>query len=74
MPRIRVVLCETCARRRRCTVDRRNDWYYWRCSQGHAWTEEAGTLDKMTEIMKQELLPYLREMFTASPFLAYLKR
>ena len=72
--RIRVVVCEVCARRRRCTVAYRHTRYFWRCSQGHTWQEIAGPLEQIDEVMRQELVPCLSEMFTDTAFCRHLRR
>ncbi len=76
----RVRRCEACARRRRVYwVGSRHFppriFRVYRCSQGHQWEEEMGTLDRINEVTKDLMLPAILDVFTQdNPIYTSLRR
>lgn len=79
----RVRLCLTCGRRRRVYwTGTRHDlrgtparFRVYRCSQGHVWEEEIGTLERISEVTRDLLAPVIAQHLLAdSPFFTTLRR
>ena len=81
-----VYRCPVCKRRRRIyeTGERYEEYpagrairrFRWlRCSQGHRWSVEIGSLERISEIARATIVPAMQQAFLQpNPFLTYLKR
>ena len=77
MTRYQVFVCPTCERRRRIVrlPAPQVGWRRHRCSQGHVWDVEMGTLERIEEVERARVVSVIAEQFAAeSPFYTQLRR
>lgn len=72
----RYIQCPECKRKRYCVKERLPDfWIKWTCSKGHVWKVELATFEKASQLMMDQLVPKLEELFNRdNAFYARLKK
>lgn len=69
------ITCKECKRKRYCSKIIIPDYNFrWTCSKGHSWIEIGITASRLALIMKEQLLPKIKNLFERNnAFFAALK-
>lgn len=77
MSAYQMFVCKACGRKRRIyrSASVRQGFYRWMCSQGHEWTTEVPTMDKIVDITRAAVVDNMRRIFSEdNPMFRVLRR